>query len=126
MADEKIILPTPEELGIPYVPYSNPTPGELPIMGVGKLPNFTYFDSNTLNLMREAGLNIAEAVLNTSNEIKCSPFFPPGFVGSTVNCPVPQQDPNYHNIQLSQQQWLLDDKVEEREQSLHCFCKHGL
>lgn len=43
------------------MPYSNPTPGELPIVGTGNLPDNTYYGKFILNKFSECNLNIAQS-----------------------------------------------------------------
>lgn len=68
--DEEIQLPIisfPSTLGTLQLSYVNPTPGHLPLMGLGTLNDCRDFSEATLQAMKDCGLNIAEGILTASN-----------------------------------------------------------
>ena len=48
------------------VPYKNPTPGMLPIVGSGKLIGYSYLTEKFLRMQKELGINIAQAAMSAS------------------------------------------------------------
>lgn len=70
---DKSLDSLPTTMGAIYYPYENPTPGHIPIMGVGVQQGFSYFSKKDLNLMKDCGINIAENTLSLSNDVKCTP-----------------------------------------------------
>ena len=55
------------------VPYKNPTPGMMPIVGSGNLIGFSYLTKDFLRLQKEIGINIAQAAMSASgdNQVFC-------------------------------------------------------
>lgn len=50
--------------------YQNPTPGELPIVGLGNLSGFSFLGNDFLKLQKECGVNIVMALIGTSSAFK--------------------------------------------------------
>ncbi|MDE6084013.1 MAG: hypothetical protein K2G11_05960, partial [Muribaculaceae bacterium] len=48
------------------VPYKNPTPGMLPIVGSGNLTGFSYLTEDFLKLQKDLGINIAQAAMSAT------------------------------------------------------------
>ena len=68
--DEEIQFPLislPSTLDTLQLSYVNPTPGHLPLMGIGTPGGGQDFSEATLRAMKDCGLNIAENMLKASN-----------------------------------------------------------
>ena len=50
--------------------YQNPTPGELPIVGLGNLSGFSFFGYDFLKLQKECGVNIVMDLIGTSRKFE--------------------------------------------------------
>lgn len=59
--------------GIISIPYRNPDQGQFPIIGSGKLSDFTYLTREFLQAQKDCGINMVQASLtaNSGDGIKC-------------------------------------------------------
>lgn len=72
--------------------YVNPTPGRFPLMGIGMLPDYTYFNSLYALDLSGCRINIAESMINFNNFSKTNGEIDPeresyiNYNKSLVNC----------------------------------------